>query len=274
MEYNTLDQKRFMEEINSIIENIGQNEIAIIVKDSFNKSLKAVLISKKNILTNTGHLIVKVGKGTSGFVKDEINQIKLYRKDYISNMLPRIRGASINTKDNAMEMIDYKVRMFKEMSIKDKRGVLLSGILWITTIFLVGGGSDFEGGIPDLDIKTGGIGNHRNPFSHTILVGLSLEFFIRLTINLLRYGREYLPNDRSKIWKCVEGLADIIDKNETVLVSGMWLGLSIHLLKDANIGATRTKPYANMPIEMSMKGHQNMFAGNSFLSFLFGGQSE
>lgn len=140
MEYNTLDQKRFMEEINSIIENIGQNEIAIIVKDSFNKSLKAVFISKKNILTNTGHLIVKVGRGTGGFVKDEINQIKLYRKDYISNMLPRIRDASINTKDNAMEMIDYKVRMFKEMSIKDKKGVLISGILWISTIFLVGGG--------------------------------------------------------------------------------------------------------------------------------------
>lgn len=95
-----------------------------------------------------------------------------------------------------------------------------------------------------------------------------------MTINLLRYGREYLPNDKSKVWKCIEELADIIDKNETVLVSGMWLGLSIHLLKDANIGATRTKPYVNMPIEMSMKGHQNMFAGNSFLSFLFGGNEK
>lgn len=274
MESNVLEQKKFIDELNSILENIGQNEIMIIVKNSFNQSLKLTILSKKKTLKDTKNLIIKMGKNTTGFVKGEIQNIRIYGIDYIPNILPRLKDASIDTKDSVIETINDKVRIFKAMSMKDKKGILISGILWSAMILAVGGGTDFEGGVPDLDIKTGGIGNHRNVFSHTILVGLSLEFFLRLTISILRHGREYLPNDKSKIWQYIEELADIIDSNENILISGMWLGLSIHLLKDANIGGRSTKPYVGMPMEMSMESHQNIFAGNSFLSFIFGREVE
>ncbi len=269
-----LEEQKFMEEVNEIIEKLSQSEITIIVKDSFNYALKATLLSKKEVLQNAGGLLKKAGENTNAFIKTEIEHIKLYRKGYIPNMLPRLRDASINTKDNIIETIDYKVETFKTMSTENKKEILISGILWTATVLVAGGGTDFEGGIPDLDIKIGGIGNHRNVFSHTILVGLFFEFFIRLLIKLLKHGREFLPDDKSGIWKYIEKFADIIDENETILISGMWVGLSIHLLKDANIFADRTKPYVGIPKTMKMKSHQNMFAGNSFLSFLFGERGE
>lgn len=270
MEENILERDKFIKEVNYIIENISQNQFAIIIRDSFYKSLKAVLISKKDALINMGDMIVKIGKDAHEFIKDEIHYIKLDPEGYVRSIIPRLKYKSVDAKDKLIEVINDKIDYFKSLSYNEKKDIITSGLLWASTVLVVGGGIDFEGGIPDSDIKVGGINNHRNPFSHTILVGLALEFFLRLSINLLTYGRNYLPRDNNKLWDYIEKISITVERNENVLVSGMWWGLAIHFLKDANIGSNRVKPYVGMPYKMSNKAHQRMFAGNSFLSFAFG----
>lgn len=170
--------------------------------------------------------------------------------------------------------ISNKIEEFNQLDFTQKKDIIVSGLFWAGMVFLVGGGSDFEGGAPDLDIKTGGIGNHRNVFFHTILLALLLEFILRFVVNLLRNGRKYLPHDHSVIWTGVDRLIKELERNENIMVSGIWVGMAIHLLKDANIFADRVKPYTGIPRELSMQAHQNILATNSFLSFIFGNPTQ
>lgn len=264
------ESQKFTREAAYIIDNMDRDQLINIVKDSFNKSMEAILISKKNAIKNTGKTILRFGMNTGEFIKNEINFIRYNPENYIDNLFPRIKYSFKEFKDTVINTSSQKIESFKELSDSGKKDIILSGLLWVGTVLMIGGGADFEGGAPDLDSKLGGIGRHRNVFSHTILLGLSLEFFIRFTINLLRHGKNYLPDDRSKVWIGVGKILDEVDRNENVLVSGAWIGLSIHLLKDANIGSSKVKPYVGMPKGLSMETHQNIFAGNSFLAFIFG----
>lgn len=268
------EQYRFANEARHIIDNINSELLMEVLSKSFTKALKATYTSKKHSIKNTRQFIVNMGKNVGEAIKHEINYLKYDSNEYIHNILPRIKNTSINIKDNVVEGIDIKIKAFKSLNISEQKDIIISGLLWTGTVLLAGGGADFEGGIPDIDIKVGGIGRHRHVFTHTIIIGLCVEFFIRLAINLLREGTEYLPEDRSRIWDFLEPLVNTIEKNENVLISGVWTGIAIHLLKDANLGSKRTKPYIGIPKEVSMKTHQNIFAGNSFLSFLFGGEIE
>ncbi len=65
-------------------------------------------------------------------------------------------------------------------------------------------------------------------------------------------------------------IADTLEKNENILVSGVWIGSAIHYLKDANIFSDTVKPYADLPGQHMMGIHQSIFAGNSLISFVFG----
>lgn len=270
MSENILEQRVFVNEANLIMENIGKCKLINIIMDSLDQAVKATYYSKKLALKNTGRALMNVGKGTTKFVMNEIQYMKWYKESYITTIGPRLRDKTIDMKENLQQLVDARVNKFKTLSMSAKKDIILSGLLWLGTILVIGGGTDFEGGAPDLDTKIGGIGNHRNVFSHTILLGLGLEFILRLTVNLLKHGKEYLPSNKSRIWKGIEDIEATIEKNEDVLVSGIWLGLSIHLLKDANLGASRTKPYSGMPLKLDMQTHQNIFAGNSFLAFVFG----
>lgn len=53
--------------------------------------------------------------------------------------------------------------------------------------------------------------------------------------------------------------------NKLYFVDYRWLILVV-LLKDTS----RVKPYNGAPFKLNIEIHQNIFAGNSFLSFLFG----
>lgn len=270
METNFDESQRFAKEISFILESIDRSQLKTIVIQSFKKSLEAILISKKNTIRNTGKVILKIGKNTGKFVGSEIGNMRYDFEDYVENIIPRVKYSFKTFKNEVIHTSNNKVKEFLELPEKDKKDLLVSGSLWIGSVLMTGGETDFEGGMPDLDTKLGGIGKHRNLFSHTILIGLSLEFFIRFAINLMRYGKNYLPQDRSKVWIIIDKLINQLDKNENILISGAWIGLSIHLLKDASIGSSKVKPYVGISKPLSMKTHQNIFLGNSFLSFILG----
>lgn len=264
------EARQFSGETWRVLTNLPKEQVGKIIAAALSQALWATFHSKKIAIREAGKLTVKLGKQILVFLKHEACTLNEERELYLQNIGPRFERTGRIWRRALRKNALSKLAAFRALSLAEKKDIVVSGFLWLGTFFLVGGGLDFEGGAPDLDIKVGGIGQHRNLISHTILLGLFLEFLLRLAVGLFRAGKEYLPQEKSLIWKQVKKIAIFLEKNENVLVSGMWTGLAVHLLKDASLGAARTKPYTDIPFSMPTEAHQALFAGNSFFSFLFG----
>jgi hypothetical protein len=151
---------------------------------------------------------------------------------------------------------------------RDKKiEVAAATIMTAAIFFACGGGFDMEGGLPDMDISVAGIGHHRSIFSHSIIIGLGVEFTGHFTINLLGNVRNSLPTPHHYSW---DRVYNFIDSNKGLAFAAMWAGVGLHLIKDSGILMGGTKPYADIPIGMPMEGHQGLFAANGIVSELFG----
>jgi uncharacterized protein (DUF2384 family) len=139
-------------------------------------------------------------------------------------------------------------------------------ILTVAIFFAASGGLDFEGGLPDADIAIAGIGHHRSIFSHSIIIGLGVEFTGRFSILVMEKVKNRLPVNHHQIWDIVYGF---IDKNKELAIAAMWLGIGTHLLKDSGIFGGGVKPYADLPISMPMEAHNGLFAANGIASGIF-----
>lgn len=148
----------------------------------------------------------------------------------------------------------------------EKKAVVVHGVSALFMGLVTAGGLDAEGGIPDMDTQLFGIGAHRNIFFHSVLIGLGVEFSIRFSLALIKRLEHRIPVRDNRFWKEMISLADQV---ESGMVKGMWLGMFIHLLQDANLFADSTKPYAGLPFSMEMDSHQNLFAFNSLISGSF-----
>ena len=155
-------------------------------------------------------------------------------------------------------------KMWKSMSGQEIKKTAFDFLIIISSTLIFGGGLDMEGGFPDLDIKAG-IGNHRNLFSHTILLGLTLELGLRFMGNVLVALDERGIEPKSIFLRSV---LDFAKNTNDKIIQGMWTGLFFHYLKDANVFSARTKPYVGVH-GLSMGTHKTIFASNAILSAIF-----
>lgn len=132
-------------------------------------------------------------------------------------------------------------------------------ILTMAIFFSVAGGLDLEGGAPDLDIAVQGIGSHRNLFSHSIFLGIGLEFSARFALELLKNILPTLPKSKYGRW---DRVTEIIEKNEERGVAAMWAGIGAHLFKDSALILGGLKPYSGLPFSMPVTIHQGLYAAN------------
>lgn len=170
-----------------------------------------------------------------------------------------------DTKESFKKKLEQIETVWEQMSPEQRVDTLIDFVIIVLTLFLVGGGLDFEGGLPDTDL-TFGVGKHRNIFTHTVLLGLTLEFIVRFLVALVTESEKRGYTPRSEFLRAV---LDFAKKHHDAAIAGMWLGLFVHYLKDANLLARRTKPYAGVR-GLSMQEHQRMLASNAFVSAIFG----
>lgn len=195
---------------------------------------------------------------TSTFNRYKKDGIKLSLKNDGNKLLHFINSLPAKTKNIYSDFI---------VAPREKQVEIVAiTILTLIIFYLSAGGFDFEGGLPDSDIAISGIGNHRNYFSHSILIGLGVEFTGRFGILTLNQIKKCLPNPHHKSWDLVFGF---IDNNKELGIAAMWLGIGCHLLKDSGIITGGIKPYSDLPFSMPMETHQGMFAANGFASTIF-----
>jgi hypothetical protein len=156
---------------------------------------------------------------------------------------------------------------FLKLKREEQIEVIVVTILTVSIYFASAGGADFEGGIPDIDLATGGVAHHRSFITHSILIGLGIEFMGRFSILTLERIKNRMPLDRHKIWDAVY---EYIDKHKEKAIAAMWLGIGTHLIKDSGAFGGGVTPYKDLPFSMPMSAHKSLFAANGVASSVFG----
>lgn len=121
----------------------------------------------------------------------------------------------------------------------------------------VSGGVDGNGGVPDLDIPLMGIGAHRSPFTHSILIGSLLETALLLLSRIVLCVHKNLPADHDPLWE------EISRQSVSILNSagkGASIGIAYHLMVDAIV---QPGTYHGLQFDMPLETHQTILAANS-----------
>ena len=183
-------------------------------------------------------------------------------KNSLQNDFNRLKDFTLKLPEISKDLYNK----FLSLSTEQKVETIAILILTLSIFFISSGGLDFEGGIPDTDIILGGIGNHRNIFSHSIVIGLSIEVVCRFAILTLENIKIRLPEPHHPIW---DKVYNFIDSNKNLAFSAMWLGIGTHLIKDTGLFSHLTKPYSGLPVDMSMGSHKALFMTNGLASDIF-----
>lgn len=251
-EKKELFQKLF-DELKYALKDLSSQELKEILIESSTIAVKDTYNSKKNSIKNT-YIFLK--KNIDRYKKDGVAESFKHDMDSIQKFLV-----------NLPEKIKVIYNNFLSLDREKQIEIVAITIISVAIFFAASGGLDFEGGLPDTDIALMGIGDHRNVVSHSILIGLGIEFTGRFGILTLGKIRNRLPLNHHVIW---DKVYLFLDNNKNIAISAMWLGIGTHLLKDTGIISGGIKPYTGLPVEMSMEGHQGLFAANGIASMMFG----
>lgn len=241
---NTSSLQRLAYEIRYATSGFSTQDWVRIVGSCAALAAKDTAISKVNTAKAVGKALSNTVKrysqqGVVAAAQDDLNTLKLS----IYN-LPVQAQRTIQT--------------FRALSPDAQREQASSLLLTMIVFWAAAGGSDLEGGLPDTDLLLGP-GLHRNAFSHTIFLGLGMEFAMRMGVAVLSEIHSHLPVRHARAW---DNVHDFVEKNKTLAVSAVWAGIGLHFLKDANLFAHATKPYVGLPGTHPMGVHQALFAAN------------
>lgn len=244
--------KQLYQELKIALSSFTADEYQKIFVDASKQSLKSTIKSKAEIAKQVKTMAVNIfdrykSKGLKNAAAEDYEKAKTA----IQELPMKINDIYYN---------------FCSKSKEEKIEIIGGLILYSAIVFAAGGGTDFEGGIPDLDITVAGIGAHRNIFSHSILVGLTSEFVLRFAYGVLEKVFERLPAQHHFLW---DRVGSFLQRHKSNTISAIWVGIGMHLINDAGLFASSTKPYVGLPNGIPMEGHQGLFAANSGASFLF-----
>jgi len=123
--------------------------------------------------------------------------------------------------------------------------------------FVVGGGLDGDGGVPDLDIQLFGIGGHRSLFSHSIIAGTLIETSLYALVDLVTIAHKHLPPDHDPLWDSIHDRSQSLVSGAT---RGASAGLAYHLGVDSIV---QPAAYHDLPFPAPMEVHQGISGANA-----------
>lgn len=129
-------------------------------------------------------------------------------------------------------------------------------LMMVVMSLVVSGGPDGNGGAPDLDLIYG-IGAHRSVFSHSILMGASLETGLLALLRLTQVVHGKLPETRDPLWDKIAQQSHGILHAAT---QGASIGMAYHLFVD---GLLQPAAYHDLPVSMPIEAHQTIFEVNA-----------
>ena len=216
--------------------------VSLFAKVTFRRA-KGLFQVSKNIIKSVGNETLELGKAIHG------KRLIGYLDDRKSKSSDAISGAY-----NASKSLLKNCFALLKDNPKEAGPIMFLGVLGF---FCGSGGIDGDGGIPDLDIAVGGIGNHRNVFFHSVISAALLETMVYSSIDASNMIYKKLPDNHDGFWDKLVGYKNWAN----AFVTGACTGIMYHLLIDGTIDGK--KAMTNFPISMSMEGHNAFFITNA-----------
>lgn len=197
------------------------------------------------------------GKLLKGTVSELEGAFKAYSADRLASHLgSRVGKASAITSNAVSNGAKTFASLINEIRSNPAEAAPKLLVLVLSSV-IASGGVDGDGGVPDLDIPLMGIGAHRSPLTHSILIGSLLETALLLLTRIVLCTHKNLPKQHDPLW---EG---IVRQSVGILRSagkGASIGIAYHLMVDAVV---QPGTYHDIPFDMPLEAHQTIFAANS-----------
>jgi len=244
--------KQFIDELKFALKKLTDEDLKKVFIEASKIAARTTYNAKKKSIINVADFAKRTYKryNENGFLKSVYDD-GVSAKEFISSLPEKVTTT-----------YDLFIKQPREKQIE----VIIVAILTLSIFYLSAGGADFEGGLPDTDIALAGIDAHRSVFTHSILLGLSLEFTGRFCLLLLKKIQQSLPSNHLPVW---DKIFNFLDNHSDKAIAAMWLGIGVHLLKDSGFLTGGVKPYADIPVGMPMDAHQGLFAANGIASTIF-----
>lgn len=193
---------------------------------------------------NFAYLVVGIGSGTVEETRLAIEKIKAGEGAAYSKDLAK--RAADNTVGFMLGMKAVGVRVYDALRTEPaEAGPKL--LIWALAAATTSGGFDADGGAPDMDLL-GGIGEHRSPLTHSILMGALIETLLLGLADLVALTHRYLKPGHDKLW---DSIAEHTDAFIDAAHRGSSAGIAYHLGVD---GLIQEGTLHDLP-EMPQEGH-------------------
>lgn len=242
--------RQLSDELQTAVSKTGTDDLAAWAK------LTAELFGSSAVrrVSRLADTLSSLGKGAFQEVVDAVDAFTRGRaKDHFVAMADRAMVAGTDLKDSAVATYN---RMATAITKNPSAGA--QSILGAALGFLAGsGGIDADGGAPDLDIPLLGIGEHRSLFTHSILIGVTIETAVMSLIDLNRRVHSKLPPKHDVFW---DNLLANSEQIGIAFSSGASSGVAYHLFVDATL---QPGAFHGLPFAMPMEAHQALLMTNS-----------
>lgn len=179
-----------------------------------------------------------------------------YHQDRLPEHLDRRAGAAYAASADVAARVKGATAQVAELVRSQPRAAIPQLLVLVTTSLVVSGGTDGDGGAPDLDLILG-IDAHRSILSHSVLMGAALETGFLSLVQLVNLLHAKLPDRHDQLWDRIAAQADTLAQAASV---GASLGMAYHLLVD---GLFQPAAYHDLPLAMPMEAHQTIFVVNA-----------
>jgi len=202
---------------------------------------------------NIVRLVGALGSGAGGLVAGG------YRESQKGNLWEWVKGGVVDATQKTKQALasGYERSTGIVTSLRENPAQVAPELA--TTVlmtFLVSGGVDGNGGAPDLDLVMG-IDAHRSLFTHSILMGATIETGIRSVLRFVQLVHARLPQERHPWWDSAMAFSNHIGD---AAVTGANYGMAYHLFVD---GIVQPGAYHGLPIPMPMEAHQAVMTANA-----------
>ena len=224
---------------------IGQ----LVAVDSTKDFLKSVFRRGKNI----AFLFVSVQEFSQTEIQQAVEAWQGEETAFAEHAGKKI-GAAFGNIRNLFFGIGEKVKAVRDDPVSETLKLVALALAAIAS----SGGMDGNGGLPDIDIPLLGIGAHRSPFTHSILIGAGVETLVGTLIRLILSIHTKLPAKHDPVWDSISSHSPALLK---AISCGASFGIAYHLLVD---GLAQPAPYHGLTVPLPLAVHQAVQAANGF----------
>lgn len=197
------------------------------------------------------------GKLMNGAAHELAGAYRAYSADNLADHLGRRVGTASWVTTSAMSNGAKSLSSLASGLIANPAEAAPKLLVLVLSSVAASGGLDGNGGAPDMDIPLMGIGEHRSPFTHSILIGSLLETAVMLLTRIVLCTHKNLPTEHDPLW---EGIARQSVNLLSAAGKGASAGIAYHLMVDAVV---QPGTYHGVPFDMPLAAHQAIFAANS-----------